>query len=69
MSTITIRRANIDDISAMLPLMAQLGYPTTLHELEKRFLIFTGTSDYGVAVACTDDNIVGLVAWSKSILF
>jgi hypothetical protein len=45
----------------MLPLLSQLGYPTALDVLQKRFYKFTQSPGYGVAVAITDnDQIVGL---------
>jgi len=69
MNNINIRLANFEDIPHLLPLMAQLGYPTSSKEFTKRFKIFTKLPGYGVAVACENSNIIGLVAWSKSSLF
>lgn len=66
----TIRFATIQDISGILPLMAQLGYPCSLQELEHRLKIYSGLEGYGVAVATThEDKVIGWVAWSKSTFF
>lgn len=66
---VTIRLCELEDISQMLPLIAQLGYPATQVVLEKRFKNFISFEGYGVALACCNDLIVGWVAWSKSVLF
>jgi ribosomal protein S18 acetylase RimI-like enzyme len=66
---IIIRNAEVTDIEALLPLLDQLGYPTTEKELEQRFARFLANDGYGVAVACVGNKIVGFVAWSKSNLF
>ena len=66
---ITIRRTIISDAQALIPLIAQLGYPTTREELEKCLKLFTTLDGYGVAVACELDHVIGLIAWSQSKLF
>lgn len=64
-----IRNAELSDIIDLLPLLEQLGYPTTKELLEKRFTKFLSNEGYGVAVACMNNKIVGFVAWSQSNLF
>lgn len=64
-----IRRANIDDITQLLPLMKQLGYPENLEIMRKRFEIFLNFNGYGVAVAEQHNKIVGWIAWSKTMEF
>ena len=64
-----IRKANIEDIPQLIPLMAQLGYPPELEFMQNRFADFISNNGYGVAVAEQDNKIVGWIAWSKSILF
>ena len=66
---ILIRPCVIKDIPEILPLMEQLGYPTSEEVLESRLKRLIDTKGYGVAVACMEEKIVGLVAWSKSPLF
>lgn len=53
----------------MLPLISQLGYPSKLKDMQKRFTEFLSYDGYGVVVAEQNDKIIGWVAWSKSILF
>lgn len=66
---ITVRTAIISDVQALLPLVAQLGYPTTIDEFKKRLELFMYLDGYGVAVACDQTDVIGLIAWSKSNLF
>ena len=65
----TIRIATMSDARDLLPLMEQLGYPQNAQDFEKRLEIFMGKEGYGVAVAENSKTIIGLVAWSKSIIF
>jgi ribosomal protein S18 acetylase RimI-like enzyme len=49
--------------------LSELGYPTTLENLNRRFLKFLSNPGYGVAVYEKDNKMLGLVAWAKSTLF
>lgn len=64
-----IRHAVFKDVSAILPLLEELGYPCALQNLEERFTIFCKHPGYGVAVYEREERIVGFIAWSKSYLF
>jgi ribosomal protein S18 acetylase RimI-like enzyme len=64
-----IRYATKSDIPELPPLLAELGYPRTLEDLKARFIRFLNNPGYGIAVCEIDNEIVGLVAWSKSDLF
>jgi len=66
---ILVRIAKTSDIPDLLPLMDQLGYPTSREKLEERFKRFTKNDGYGVAVAVLEEKAIGLVAWSASSLF
>jgi N-acetylglutamate synthase-like GNAT family acetyltransferase len=66
---INIRHAVIDDVPELLPLIDQLGYPTNIKNLERRFRKYIILDGYGVAVACDSTKIIGWVAWSKSETF
>ncbi len=66
---IVIRNAETKDIDALLPLLEQLGYPTTKELLEQRFARFLSTEGYGIVVACIKNQVVGFIAFSKSNLF
>jgi GNAT superfamily N-acetyltransferase len=61
-----IRMATPQDGPALLPLLAQLGYPTTLAEIEQRLLNFSRLPKHGVAIALSADKIIGWVAWSAT---
>ena len=69
MRNINIRSCTFNDIPEILPLMEQLGYPTSKEILDARLKTLIDSKDYGVVVACMEEKIVGLVAWSKSPLF
>ena len=69
MSNSIIRHATIDDTLKLLPLLLELGYPTTLEHLNRRFLKFLKNPGYGVAVCEMNEEITGLVAWTKTDLF
>lgn len=64
-----IRAAVHADLPQLLPLMEHLGYPYKLEELEERFETFNKLDGYGVAVAEQNSQIIGWIAWSKSVLF
>ena len=63
-----IRPCTMTDLPSMLPLMAQLGYPTDLTSLERVFVRFMDSSGYGVVISCLNERIIGWIAWSKSLL-
>ena len=65
---ISIRFIKPDDLPFLLPLLGNLGYPTNLSALQERLELFLNQDGYGVAVATTSSHIVGMVAWSKSLL-
>jgi GNAT superfamily N-acetyltransferase len=61
-----IRPAKTQDLPGFLPLLSQLGYPATLEELTKRFCKFMGNPGCGVVVCQMNEEITGLVAWTKT---
>lgn len=64
-----IRHAQINDIPELLPLLAQLGYPCALEDLEARFIRFIDNPGYGVAICEINNEFAGCVAYSRSQLF
>jgi ribosomal protein S18 acetylase RimI-like enzyme len=66
---IIILSAEFSDTEDLLPLLDQLGYPTTKELLEKKFDKFISNEGYSVAVTSLNNKIVGFVAWSQSNLF
>ncbi len=69
MVNISLRPAIPSDIPALLPLLAQLGYPTTVTDLRSRFSEFVALEGYGVVVALEQDRVIGFIAWSSSPIF
>lgn len=59
--SIIIRQATLQDAPSILPLMVQLGYPTTSEKLIERMNFYLISPDYEVFVAQQENNIVGLV--------
>jgi GNAT superfamily N-acetyltransferase len=58
----TIRRFTSKDAALALPLMAELGYPTTAVELSDRIAALGAHADDAVLVAEEGGGILGLVA-------
>lgn len=65
----TIRHATIHDLPELISLLTELGYPCTIDDLTLRFERYMQNPGYGVAVCDVDNQIVGLVVWSKTDLF
>lgn len=63
-----IRAAVVSDLEAMLPLMAQLGYPQNLEDFKKKFKNFLEQKDANIIVAELENKIVGWVAWANTFL-
>lgn len=66
-SNLTIRQAIEKDIHALAALMDELGYPTSVDEMQKRFENISGHPDYETFVALVGDDIVGMVGLSKNL--
>ncbi len=69
MNNCVFRNAIVADTTGLLPLIAQLGYPTDELSLKKRLEFFITTDSYGAAVAQFNQEIVSFIAWSGSKLF
>ncbi len=64
---IDIRVATIDDIAGILPLMSQLGYPCSDHEIRRRFKKFTSNDGYGILIALDNKIVVGNTYRGKGV--
>ncbi len=69
MDDVIIKIADERDIAGILPLLSDLGYPSTFDILLNRFRKFIKIDGYGVAVAKHANKVVGFIAWSRSNLF
>ncbi|WP_231514870.1 GNAT family N-acetyltransferase [Oceanobacillus salinisoli] len=56
-----IRKAIREDVSQLSVLMGELGYPTTIDEMEHRFSKINSNSLYNTQVAEKDGVIVGMI--------
>jgi ribosomal protein S18 acetylase RimI-like enzyme len=58
---LTIREAELSDASEMAALMYELGYETTLTEMETRLISILPDSAYKTYVAMVDGRICGMI--------
>lgn len=66
---ILIRDATKDDAVALANLMNELGYPTSLEEMEIRFKNIYDHPDYKTLVACANNQIVGMAGVVQNYFF
>ncbi|XVN42245.1 MAG: hypothetical protein RCG15_06975 [Candidatus Rickettsia vulgarisii] len=64
-----IHYADEVDIPGLLPLLVELGYPTSLENFTIRFKRFLANPGYGVVICQLNKQIAGCIAWSRSTLF
>ncbi|MGZ3753636.1 MAG: N-acetyltransferase family protein [Mucilaginibacter sp.] len=60
-----VRDANSSDIEQMSVLITELGYPTTIHEMEIRFASISPNANYRTLVIVKDDLLVGMAGLVK----
>ncbi|SEW35896.1 N-acetylglutamate synthase, GNAT family [Chitinophaga sp. YR573] len=65
MEDIMIRDAHKGDIEALSLLMNDLGYPTTISEMQERFSGIIEHPDYRTILAVLDNEIVGMAGLHK----
>ena len=68
-SKLTIREAELTDISALTELMNELGYDTTIDEMKIRFDNIQNHKDYKTFIASIDKLIIGMVGLSKNYFY
>jgi GNAT superfamily N-acetyltransferase len=66
---ITIRDACYDDVEGLTLLINELGYTTTLSDMENRFKNISAHADYRTIVAVKNDEIVGMAGLAKGIFY
>ena len=67
--TIEIRVVQPADYVDLIELMGELGYPTTLEELTKRFEVLQKHEDYEALVAVKDNRVIGFAGLCKAFAF
>jgi len=68
-NNITIRYAVAQDIPALASLMTELGYPTTVAEMQQRFVQIQSHDDYATFVAVYQHEVVGMIGVFKNIYY
>jgi len=66
---LTIRDALIEDIEALTLLMADLGYPTSITDMQTRFKSIAAHPDYKTIIAVLNYEVVGMAGLSKGIYY
>ncbi|MBO9199719.1 MULTISPECIES: GNAT family N-acetyltransferase [Niastella] len=67
-STFT-RLATKEDVPALANLMNELGYPTTVAEMEQRFALLQTSTDYLTWVAICNNEVAGMIGLVRNIYF
>lgn len=65
-SKLTIREAELTDISGLTELMNELGYVTAIDEMKIRFDQIQNHKDYKTFVVLFDKKIIGMVGLTKN---
>ncbi|WP_455674965.1 N-acetyltransferase family protein [Pradoshia sp.] len=68
-SYMKIRTASKKDIPSLAGLMKQLGYPTTIEEMEGRFTNIESDNHYHTIVAEIDEKVVGMAGLCKGLFY
>lgn len=66
---IKIRELNNNDISGLVDLMSDLGYPSTYESLIKRFEKISKDNMYHTYVALINDHMVGFIGFRETYLY
>ena len=64
-----IRAFQPDDCQGLVPLYAQLGYPTPVATLAKRLPTMLMHGDYHLLVATIDDQVIGFIGFVQMKMF
>jgi GNAT superfamily N-acetyltransferase len=64
---VRVRPATVDDVAALVPLCEQLGYPSTVHQVDTRLRRVFGSGNQVVFVADIDGHIVGWIHVHESL--
>lgn len=64
-----IRDATLNDVNELTILMEQLGYPTTIENMETRFKNIALNPDYKTFVAISEGSVVGMIGLLKGYYY
>jgi N-acetylglutamate synthase-like GNAT family acetyltransferase len=68
-NTTIIRQATAKDIPALAELMNELGYPTTVVDMQQRFELLQSHADYLTWVAVFNNQVVGMIGLIRNIYY
>jgi GNAT superfamily N-acetyltransferase len=66
---VMIRDANVNDIEELAILMNELGYPTSVDEMEARFKNIVIHPEYRTLLAVVNHEIVGMAGLTKGLYY
>jgi GNAT superfamily N-acetyltransferase len=64
-----IREARFEVIPELSDLMVQLGYPTTIKSMEKRFKKIHPLADHYTLAAVSEDKLIGMIGFHTGYLY
>ena len=64
-----IRQATANDVPSLATLMNELGYPTTVVDMQQRFELLQSNPDYLTWVAVYNDQVAGMIGLVRNIYF
>ncbi|HEX6431440.1 MAG TPA: GNAT family N-acetyltransferase [Niastella sp.] len=68
-NNIIIRQATDDDVPALASLMNELGYPTTVAEMQDRYNLLKSHADYATWVAVCNNQVAGMIGLLRNIYY
>jgi len=68
-TTTIIRLATAKDVPDLAALMNELGYPTTVIDMQQRFDLLQSHADYLTWVAVCNNQVVGMIGLIRNIYF
>ena len=68
-NTTIIRQAAAKDVPALATLMNELGYPTTVAEMQQRFDLLQSNADYLTWVAVCNNQVAGMIGLVRNIYY
>jgi GNAT superfamily N-acetyltransferase len=68
-NTTIIRQATAKDVPDLAVLMNELGYPTTVVDMQQRFQLLQSHADYLTWVAVCNNQVAGMIGLIKNIYY
>jgi GNAT superfamily N-acetyltransferase len=68
-NNIIIRHATDDDVPALASLMNELGYSTTVADMQSRYALLKNHTDYATWVAVCNNEVAGMIGLFRNIYY